>query len=113
MPRLLLSLCFLLFISLAQANEYQMLRMVSNQWPPYVDSSLAGQGLAIEIATKVLQKKGYQATLTIDSWPRALEGVGLGVFDATCAIWKTPEREQDLIFSEPYLKNKISFLKLN
>jgi len=111
MHRLLLPLCFLLLSSLVQANETQTLRMVSNQWPPYVDSSLVGQGLAIEIVTKALQKKGYQSTLTIDSWPRALEGVEIGVFDATCAIWKTPEREQDLLFSEPYLKNKISFLK--
>jgi hypothetical protein len=31
-----------------------------------------------------------------DSWSRALEGVEIGVFDATCAIWKTPEREQGL-----------------
>jgi len=111
MYRLLLTFCFLLLSSLTQANETRTLRMVSNQWPPYVDSSLAEQGLAIEIVTKALQKKGYQPTLTIDNWPRALEGVAIGVFDATCAIWKTPEREQDLLFSEPYLKNKISFLK--
>jgi len=111
MPRFLLLLYFLLASSLSQANDTQPIRLVSNQWPPYVDSSLAGQGLAIEIVTKALQKKGYQSTLTIDSWPRALEGVEIGVFDATCAIWKTPEREQDLLFSEPYLKNKISFLK--
>jgi len=111
MHRLLLLLCFLLTSSLSQANNKQTIRLVSNQWPPYVDSSLAGQGLAIEIVTKALQKKGYQSTLTIDNWPRALEGVEIGVFDATCAIWKTPEREQNLLFSTPYLKNKISFLK--
>ncbi|MDF1583008.1 MAG: transporter substrate-binding domain-containing protein [Methyloprofundus sp.] len=111
MYRLLLPLCFLLLTALAQANENKSLHMVSNQWPPYVDDSLKGHGLAIEIVTKALEKKGYQSTLTIDSWPRALEGVEIGVFDATCAIWKTSEREQDLLFSAPYLKNKISFLK--
>ena len=111
MHRLLLPFCCLLLSSLVQANESQTLRLVSNQWPPYVDSSLAGQGLAVEIVTQALQKKNYQSTLTIDSWSRALEGVEIEVFDATCAIWKTPEREQGLLFSNPYLKNKISFLK--
>ncbi len=107
-PSLLLFLCLNLF---AQSCLAQTIRMVSNQWPPYVDDTAPEKGLAVELVTKALQRKGYQSTLHIDSWQRALEGVRIGVFDATCAIWKTAAREQELLFSEPYLDNKISFLK--
>ena len=85
--------------------------MVGDQWPPYVDNTAAKKGLAIELVTTALQRKGYQSSLRIDNWQRALEGVQIGVLDIACAIWKTTEREQYLLFSEPYLDNKISFLK--
>jgi polar amino acid transport system substrate-binding protein len=68
--------------------------------------SIPEKGLAVELVNKALQRKGYQPTLHIYNWQRALEGVEIGVFDATCAIWKTAERERDLLYSEPYLTNK-------
>ncbi|NOQ14643.1 MAG: transporter substrate-binding domain-containing protein [Methyloprofundus sp.] len=102
----------LLFLNLLiQTCAAQSLNIVSSQWPPYVDDAAADKGLAVELVNKALQRKGYQPRLHIDNWQRALEGVQIGVFDATCAIWKTAEREQDLLFSEPYLNNKISFIK--
>lgn len=89
----------------------QTINIVSSQWSPYVDSSMPERGLAVELVTKALERKGYKSTLSIDSWRRALDGVQLGVFDASCAIWKTADREQHLLYSEPYLENKISFIK--
>ena len=97
-----------LFIPLCSA---QTISIVSSQWPPYVDDSIPEKGLAVELVNKALQRKGYQPTLHIYNWQRALEGVEIGVFDATCAIWKTAERERDLLYSEPYLTNTISFIK--
>ena len=97
-----------LFVPLCSA---QAISVVSSQWPPYVDDSMPGKGLAVELVNKALQRKGYQPTLHIYNWQRALEGVEIGVFDATCAIWKTAERESDLLYSEPYLTNTISFIK--
>ncbi|MBT4146451.1 MAG: transporter substrate-binding domain-containing protein, partial [Gammaproteobacteria bacterium] len=93
-----------LFVPLCSA---QAISVVSSQWPPYVDDSMPGKGLAVELVNKALQRKGYQPTLHIYNWQRALEGVEIGVFDATCAIWKTAERERDLLYSEPYLTNTI------
>jgi polar amino acid transport system substrate-binding protein len=89
----------------------QTINIVSSQWSPYVDDSMQDRGLAAELVTTALKRKGYKSTLSLDSWQRALEGVRLGVFDANCAIWKTEDRERDLLYSEPYLENKISFIK--
>lgn len=110
MIKCLLLLCIFSFFTTGSiaANN---INIVSSQWPPYVDDSLPGKGLAFELVNQALQRKGYQPRLNIDSWPRALEGVQIGVFDATCAIWKTAAREHDLLFSQPYLTNKISFIK--
>ncbi len=107
--RLLLLCIFSFFTTKAIATNN--INIVSSQWPPYVDDSLPGKGLAFELVNQALQRKGYQPRLNIDSWPRALEGVQIGVFDATCAIWKTAAREHYLLFSQPYLTNKISFIK--
>ena len=108
-PALLLFLLLNLFVQTCSAQT--TINMVTNQWPPYVDDAAPEKGLAVELVSKALQRKGYQSRLHIDSWPRALEGVKIGVFDATCAIWKTAERERDLLFSDPYLNNKVSFIK--
>ena len=94
-----------------QTCSAQAISIVSSQWPPYVDDSMPEKGLAVELVNKALQRKDYQPTLHIDNWRRALEGVEIGVFDATCAIWKTAERERSLVYSEPYLTNTISFIK--
>lgn len=107
--RPILLLVFLnLFIPTCSA---QAISIVSSQWPPYVDDSMPEKGLAVELVHKALERKGYQPTLHIDNWQRALEGVEIGVFDATCAIWKTAERERALVYSEAYLTNTISFIK--
>lgn len=105
-------LLFIFFLSLfTQVCNAQAISIVSSQWPPYVDNAIPEKGLAVELVNKALMSKGYQPTLHIYNWKRALEGVEIGVFDATCAIWKTPKREQTLLFSEPYLQNTISFVK--
>ena len=104
-------LLFVLLNLFIQTCSAQAISVVSNQWPPYVDDSVPEKGLAVELVNKALQRKGYQMTLHVYNWQRALEGVEIGVFDATCAIWKSAEREQNLLYSEPYLTNTISFLK--
>jgi len=109
---ILRALLLLILLNLfMQTCSAQAIKIVSSQWAPYVDDSLPEKGLAVELVNKALQRKGYQPSLYIYNWRRALEGVEIGVFDATCAIWKTPERERNLVYSEPYLTNTISFIK--
>jgi len=111
LTRLTLLVFSLLLLINPQLCLGQSVRLVTSQWPPYVDNNNPEKGLGVELVSIALNRKGYQTNTYIDSWQRALEGVQIGVFDATCAIWKTPEREKDLLFSQPYLTNKISFIK--
>ncbi|MGR9071825.1 MAG: substrate-binding periplasmic protein [Gammaproteobacteria bacterium] len=100
-----------LFWALAKAAGADSLNIVANQWPPYVDQSLSGKGMAMEIVAAALERKGYRPTVRIEDWPRALEGLEIGIFDAAGAIWKTAEREKLLVFSRPYWINRIKFVK--
>jgi polar amino acid transport system substrate-binding protein len=81
------------------------LKLVTNTWSPYVDKNLPGQGLAIELVMHILRHAGYEPTLTIETWPRAMEGAKIGVYDAIAAAWVTEERERDYLYSLPYLNN--------
>jgi len=103
-------LIFGLLISLKAFSE--PLNIVGNSWPPYVEKSIETKGLAMEIITTAMQRKGYQPRINIEIWSRVLEGVEIGVYDVVAAIWKTPERENKLLFSNPYLINQIKFIKM-
>lgn len=103
---ILLITCF--FVNSLAAVE---ITVVGNTWSPYVDENLPKKGMAAEIVTTALDKAGYQTTFRIDSWPRALEGAGVGVYDVIGTIWRTDKRANDLTFSKPYLVNEIRFIK--
>lgn len=88
------------------------LSIVGSSWPPYVEKDHPAQGLAMEVVVKAFKQQGYQPRTNIETWSRALEGVNIGVYDVIVAIWKTPDREKQLIFSQPYLENQIKFIKM-
>ena len=88
------------------------LGIVGSSWSPYIDKNHQFKGMAMEIVTIALQRRGYQTRTSIETWPRALEGVEIGVYDVVAAIWKTAEREKNLLFSQPYLINQIKFIKM-
>jgi polar amino acid transport system substrate-binding protein len=110
MKKLIYILIFWLIVSLKVVAE--TLGLVGSNWPPYIDKNQNNKGLAMEIVETALLQKGYRIRANVETWPRVLEGVEIGVYDVVAAIWKTPEREEMLIFSNPYLVNHIKFIKM-
>ncbi|MEJ2130465.1 MAG: transporter substrate-binding domain-containing protein, partial [Gammaproteobacteria bacterium] len=88
----------------------QTLRMTGSRWSPYIDESRPHNGLAAELVVTGLRRAGYALDPHLEAWPRALRGVEVGQYDVVAAIWRTPERDAELVFSEPYLMNDIVFL---
>jgi len=80
--------------------------------PPYADSKLPDQGLAMELVNKVLKRAGYAPQIEFKIWSRAMEGVSVGLYDALASAWYSKERAKEYIFSEPYLTSKLILLKL-
>jgi polar amino acid transport system substrate-binding protein len=105
MPALLLAL--LPLISLAEP-----VRMLANTSPPYADSKLPEQGLALELVSHIMKRAGYETDISIEIWSRAMEGVRIGLYDALATAWYSEERSKDFLFSEPYLESQLIMVKL-
>lgn len=80
-------------------------------WAPYADASMPEQGIAMDIVQTAFKRAGYEPTVKFDQTGRTIEGTAIGIFDVAALLWKSPEREKELAFSEPYLVNKIRLIK--
>jgi polar amino acid transport system substrate-binding protein len=105
MPALMLAV--LPLISLAEP-----VRMLANTSPPYADSKLPEQGLALELVSHIMKRAGYETDISIEIWSRAMEGVRIGLYDALATAWYSEERSKDFLFSEPYLESQLIMVKL-
>ncbi|QEU31128.1 substrate-binding periplasmic protein [Pseudomonas luteola] len=88
------------------------LRLVGNHWEPYVMTSPAGQGLAVDIVRTALGRSGYETTFREEPWERVLYGIQNGSHDVIVDIWYAPERERLGQFSKPFLANRLRFISL-
>ncbi|MDH4871040.1 transporter substrate-binding domain-containing protein [Pseudomonas sp. BN515] len=104
---------FALFaLLLATASAYaETLRMAADVWPPFTDARLPGNGLAAELVSTALKRAGHRPEYVEVPWARALRGVQVGDYDLIVNAWYSDERARFGQFSQPYLTNRILFLK--
>lgn len=88
------------------ATEHTELRLASDSWPPFTD--LPGrQRIAIDLVHTALDRAGISATTAIVDWKDVEAGIRRATVDGSAAIWRTEKRERDLLFSDPYLENRV------
>jgi ABC-type amino acid transport substrate-binding protein len=80
--------------------------LASDLWPPFTNISDQPR-LAIDLAHEALHRADIEATTSIVEFGAVILGLQDGRFDGSGALWRTPERESFLIFSEPYLENRL------
>jgi ABC-type amino acid transport substrate-binding protein len=86
--------------------EAPRLRLASDTWPPF--TNVAGKSrLAIDLVHEALRRAGVVEETTIATWKDVTAGLGDGRFDGSAAIWRSPDREKFLLFSKPYLENRL------
>ena len=92
--------------TLAPAAETLELRLASDMFPPFTNT--AGQSrLAIDLVHGALDRAGITATTSIVEFGAVILGLQDGSFDGSGALWHSAERETFLLFSEPYLENRL------
>lgn len=91
---------------LGHAAEPQELRLGSDSWPPFTGGP-EGQGVALELVHTALERAGIAAGTTILEWREVEAGLRRGSLDGSAAIWRSERRERELLFSEPYLENRL------
>jgi ABC-type amino acid transport substrate-binding protein len=99
-------LALVLIHGAAWAADPSELRLGSDRWPPFTDAD--GQTrLAIDLVHEALQRVGVAAGTTIVEWQAVVAGLRQGDLDGSAAMWRSADREEFLLFSEPYLENRL------
>ncbi|MFQ6371172.1 substrate-binding periplasmic protein [Shewanella sp. YIC-542] len=84
--------------------------VTNDAWPPFVSAD-GNSGLALEIIATALASQGVHLQVIIKPWARAIKDVADGKTDLLLAAWHSPDRQQQLLFSNPYLQNRLRFIK--
>jgi ABC-type amino acid transport substrate-binding protein len=87
----------------AQAPQ---LHLVSTAWPPFTNPP--GQPrFALDLVNEALKRIDITAETTIVDEADFTTALLSGKFDGSAAAWKDAEREQVLVYSDPYLENRL------
>lgn len=106
------ALGFLLALSsLASAGE--KMRFSVGDFPPYFDKDMPNQGVIAVVIKAAMAAERVDVEYDFLPWARALEYAKNGVSAGSPGWTKTPERDVDFLFSEPFVNcvDGVFFLK--
>lgn len=107
-----LSLFFLLYCSLAHAQDKQSYNIITEQWPPFNYQEKGElKGYATEIIQLVMKELGVTDKITILPSARALITLNSRPRTIFYSFIKTPERENSYKWIGPFGKQSVSFYK--
>jgi polar amino acid transport system substrate-binding protein len=96
------------------ASAGPKVRLASDEWPPFVSSTLPENGLSGAYAAQVFARLGDSAAIEYFPWKRTMEvGMHDPRFAGLLAVWRTPQRETQCHFSAPIgsTLNVLAYLK--
>lgn len=96
-------LCFSFLPAVAVSAD---LKLGSDVWPPFTDKA-GHPRVAIELVHEALTRAGHGAQTQIQDFQTVIQGLGMGNFDGSAAMWKDPDREKFMYFSAAYLENRL------
>ena len=100
------AICLLLSIAALASAAPATLRLASDLWPPFTDHP-GHTRWSNELVKTALLRGGFPSESRIMDWSKVLESLRNGDIDGCAAMWRSAEREQYLLFSEPYLENRL------
>ena len=104
MKKFTLILVAISLFSIAEAKDPLLLS--NDAWPPFI---IAGgeQGTSEMLVCQALERSGWPCTVEVSDWENVLNEARIGAIDGIAAAWHNLDRETYLLFSEPYLTNRI------
>lgn len=100
-------------IIILSINSYgqSSLNLGSDVWPPFTNEG-SERSIAFDIVKEGLARNSVGMQAKLLEFKEVLSGIAEGSFDGSAALWKTEEREEIMIFSEPYLENRLILVGL-
>lgn len=88
------------------AQSPTQLKLVSTAWTPF--TNVAGQPrFALDLIEAALGRINVTATTSIVEPSQFTPALLTGPYDGSAAAWKDAEREKVLLYSQPYLENRL------
>jgi len=105
------ALCFglsgvLTLPALAQTPASKPLRLASTPWTPFTNEPGKAR-FALDLVHAALERAGFAANTTVVQEGKLTSALLKGEYDGSAALWKDPEREKTLLYSKPYLENRL------
>jgi polar amino acid transport system substrate-binding protein len=99
-------LLLLTTLTLAASPQSKDLRLVSTVWPPF--ANVAGQPrFALDLVEAALDRSGVPSATTFVDNTQYTSAMTTGPFDGSGAAWRDAQREKALVYSQPYLENRL------
>jgi polar amino acid transport system substrate-binding protein len=90
----------------AEASGAKALHLGSTSWVPFT----AEQGqprVASYVVERALERAGYKTQTTIVADGALTPALRAGRFDGSDALWESEDRQEFLLYSDPYLENRL------
>ena len=100
-----LAFAFLLIAALG-FSQNKKLNLASDVWPPFTDVT-TNKAVALDLVHVALARANVQEQTDILDFTEVMNGINNKKFDGSAALWYSPERAAYLLFSEPYLENRL------
>ena len=99
-------LLLIIAIPVMATEKDRHLQLVSTAWSPFTNPP--GQPrFALDLVEEALERLGIIAHTVIVDEARLTPSLLSGEFDGSAALWRDAERERVLIYSQPYLENRL------
>ena len=95
-----------LLTCLAISIQAQPIKLSSDIWPPFTNE-IGEPAFAMMLVHEALSRANRSATTTIEEFNDVLDGIVTGTYDGSAALWRTDDREEYLLYSAPYLENRL------
>jgi polar amino acid transport system substrate-binding protein len=93
-------------VSVSGTAQTKELHLASTPWSPFTNAP--GQArFAIDLVHAALERIGITADTTIVAEGTLTPALLEGRFDGSAALWRDDERERRLVYSQPYLQNRL------
>jgi ABC-type amino acid transport substrate-binding protein len=92
--------------ALITSAQTTALTLVSTAWPPFTNAP-GEPRFALDLVEAALARFEFGAKTTIVPAAEFTPALLGGSFDGSAAAWKDSERERALLFSQPYLENRL------